>query len=196
MNEDYLWDKTGEPDPEIQQLEEIFGTLRYLPKPLEIPQDIVPPRRQRNHFPVLAIAASILLALLAAGVWLRVRTERKPEPKTAVVTPVLNEKTPAGTPSGIGPVNNADQAKNKPTNNEEEARNNEQVRKGGLPPLPRNKYHTRSPALTGQEREEALAAKQQLMMALRLTSEKLNLVHRKMQIPIPSNQIKNQHRVG
>ena len=37
MNEDYLWDKSGQPDPEIQQLEEILGTLRYQPKPFEIP---------------------------------------------------------------------------------------------------------------------------------------------------------------
>ena len=34
---DYLWDKTGEPDPEVQELEEILGTLRYQPRPLEIP---------------------------------------------------------------------------------------------------------------------------------------------------------------
>ena len=53
MNDDYLWDKTGQPDPEIQQLEEILGTLRYQPKPLVLP-------RQRNYFPLLAIAASIL----------------------------------------------------------------------------------------------------------------------------------------
>ena len=26
MNEEYLWDKSGEPDPEIAQLEEILGT--------------------------------------------------------------------------------------------------------------------------------------------------------------------------
>ena len=35
---DYLWDKTGEPDPEVQQLEEILSTLRYQPRPLEIPR--------------------------------------------------------------------------------------------------------------------------------------------------------------
>ena len=34
---DYLWDKTGEPDPEVKQLEEILGTQRYQPRPLEIP---------------------------------------------------------------------------------------------------------------------------------------------------------------
>ena len=183
MNEDYLWDKTGKPDPEIQQLEEILGTLRYQPKPLEIPQDVIIPRRQRNHFPILAIAASILLALVAAGVWLRVRTERNTQPKTAVVTPVINEQAPASSPSSTAPEKVV-------------ATNSEQVRKGGLPPLSRNKYHKQPSALAKQEREEALAAKQQLMTALRLTSEKLNLVHRKMQITTPSNQIKNQHRVG
>ena len=34
MNDDYLWDRTGEPDPEIQQLEEVLGTLRYQPRAL------------------------------------------------------------------------------------------------------------------------------------------------------------------
>ena len=38
MNDDYLWDKTGEPDPEIQQLENILGELRYQPRALEIRQ--------------------------------------------------------------------------------------------------------------------------------------------------------------
>jgi hypothetical protein len=51
-------------------------------------------------------------------------------------------------------------------------------------------------ALSKREREEALVAKEQLMMALRLTTEKLSLVHRKTQNPTPANQIKNQHRVG
>ena len=37
MSDDYLWDRTGEPDPEIQKLEEVLGTLRYQPRPLRIP---------------------------------------------------------------------------------------------------------------------------------------------------------------
>jgi len=52
------------------------------------------------------------------------------------------------------------------------------------------------PALKKREREEALAAKEQVMLALRLASEKLNLAHRKTQNPAPANQIKNQHRIG
>jgi hypothetical protein len=51
-------------------------------------------------------------------------------------------------------------------------------------------------ALSKREREEGLAAKEQLMMALRLTTEKLSLIHRKTQNTTPASQIKNQHRVG
>jgi hypothetical protein len=180
MKEDYLWDKTGEPDPEIQQLEEILGTLRYEPKPLELPQDLLTPRRRRNYFPLFAIAATVLLALLATGLWLRVRTESESQPKQASITPAppaVDEKTTVA------------------TNNDEDPKQQkiEQVRKRGLPPLQR-KHRSFSPALAKQEREEALEAKQQVMLALRLTTEKLSLVHKKNQSP--SNQIKNQHRVG
>jgi len=60
---DYLWDKTGEPDPEIQQLEEILGTLRYQPRPLEIPSGLQVGKRSffrglRNHAAPLAIAGT------------------------------------------------------------------------------------------------------------------------------------------
>ena len=37
MKDDYLWDGSGEPDPEIRELEDILGELRYQPRPLEIP---------------------------------------------------------------------------------------------------------------------------------------------------------------
>jgi hypothetical protein len=50
--------------------------------------------------------------------------------------------------------------------------------------------------LSTQEREEALAAKEQLMIALRLASEKLNLAQRKTQGPAPPTQIRNQHKIG
>jgi len=95
MNDDYLWDKSGPPDPEIKQLEEILGTLRYQPKPFEVPA----PRR-RSYFPLLAIAATLLIALLAGGIWLRVRTRDEVPPqqaavpeKTPIVAPAVDEKT-------------------------------------------------------------------------------------------------------
>ena len=67
MNEDYLWDKSGEPDPQIQQLEDILGTLRYQPKPLNLPH-------RRNYFPLLAIAATVVAALMTSGLWLQINS--------------------------------------------------------------------------------------------------------------------------
>jgi hypothetical protein len=169
MKDDYLWDKTGQPDPEIQKLEEILGTLRYEPKPLELPVS-----RRRSYFPLLAIAASLLFALLAAGIWLRVRNQSAPQPQQANV---------ASTPS---PVEEPEpKAIDKPVAPQEVIAVN-------------HKHRPRSvaPALSKREREEALQAKEQLMMALRLTTEKLSLIHRKSQNTTPANQIKNQHRVG
>ena len=165
MKDDYLWDKTGEPDPEIQKLEEILGTLRYQPQPLELP---VP--RRWNYFPLLAIAASLLLALVAAGIWFRVRNQSAPQPQQAKIStpPAVAERKPE--PISPKPVAPQDV-------------------------VAVDNKHRRKPVvstLSKHEREEALVAKEQLMVALRLTTEKLSLIHRKT----PANQIKNQHRVG
>ena len=178
MNDDYLWDKSGEPDPQIQELEEVLGTLRYQPKALDIPPEMLTPRR-RNYWPLLAIAASVLLALIAASAWFRVHTRDAKQPVEASVTPApAKEITPQAPPTDSNPL------PEKPANREVVAVN----RKRRSRPAPA--------ALPKQEQEEALAAKEQLMIALRLTSEKLSLVHRKTQSPVPANQIKNQHRVG
>ena len=153
MNDDYLWDKSGQPDPEIQQLEQILGTLRYQPKPLVIPR--------RNSFAWLAIAASLLLALLAGGIWLRVRSHNEAPPQQARI------ETPKPVQAPQAPRNES--ALNPP-----------------LPPSKRiHKPRSASSVLPKAEREEALMAKEQLMLALRLTTQKLHLVH-----------IKTQHKVG
>jgi hypothetical protein len=61
MNENYLWDKSGEPDPEIQRLENLLSPLGDKTAVLSFPK--------RNYVPYLmAIAASLLM--LAGGVWL------------------------------------------------------------------------------------------------------------------------------
>src|SRR5215813_3949363 len=70
MNDNYLWDRTGEPDAEIQKLEEVLGSLRYEPQPLSIPAELKV--RRNHHFIPLAIAAAIALLVIAAGLWFRV----------------------------------------------------------------------------------------------------------------------------
>jgi hypothetical protein len=152
MNDDYLWDKTGEPDPQIQQLEEILGTLRYQPKPLALPVT-----RSHRYFPMLAIAATVLLALLATGLWFRVRTTTQPRQEQAYVAPAA------------------------PTPVESNRKEPEKVD----PPvkMKRNRSNqSAASALKRRERQEALAVKQQLIIALRLASEKLNLAHKKARI--------------
>lgn len=137
MNDDYLWDKSGEPDPQIQQLEEILGTLRYQPKPLQLP-------RQRNYRPWLAIAATLVITLLAGGLWLRIQNQVASIPSVAIA----QTKAPIiGPPLSVSP---------------------------GTPTK-------RTPRSVKYNRKEALAAKQQLMFALRLASEKLNAAHRRTQ---------------
>ena len=159
MKEDYLWDKSGEPDPEIQELEKILAPLRYQPKPLELP--VV---RHRNYVP-LAIAATILISLLAGGLWLKSSKQISVQPEQAKSVPsVFKEEMPE-------PV---------------VTRNTD---------LPNKRIRRRKPVFTKHEREEALAAKEQVLLALRLASEKLKLVQQRTQAPSP-NQIKNQHRVG
>lgn len=141
MNDDYLWDKSGEPDPQIQQLEEILGTLRYEPKPLKLPEATRP---RRNYFPLLAIAATVVIALLAGAVWLQLRKQVASIPSVAIAQP---EALIIGPPLSLSPE------------------------------APKK----RAPGLVKYDRKEAIAAKQQLMFALRLASEKLNAVHRRTQ---------------
>jgi hypothetical protein len=105
---DYLWDKTGEPEADVQELENLLGTLKYKPRPLEIPADAMPhaaaATRPAMVFsrPRLAIAASLLLTLLA-GAWF---ITRQGEPQKNGIATVNNgsetgtsgqrEKTVAG----------------------------------------------------------------------------------------------------
>jgi hypothetical protein len=69
MSDDYLWDGSGEPDPEIESLERLLANYRYQPKPVEIPAR---PRRLFKVWVVAAAAAIVLMVLagvLAAGMW-------------------------------------------------------------------------------------------------------------------------------
>lgn len=154
MNDDYLWDKSGEPDPQVQQLEDILGTLRYQPKPLRLESN--PLTRRRNYFPLLAIAATVVIALVTGGLWLQLRTPDASIPAVAIAE---RADPPINPPLSVSP-------------------NSRKKRKRGF---------------VNRDREEALAAKQQLILALRVASEKLNTAYRRTQTP---GQIKNQHKAG
>jgi hypothetical protein len=120
--------------------------------------------RRRNYFPLLAIAASLLLALLAGGVWLQTRSRTEApqqQAKVKTVAPEPEQKILAPEPPRTESASN--------------------------PPVVvavTHKHRNKSASSA-----EALMAKQQLMLALRLTTEKLSVVQKK-------TQVRNQHKVG
>jgi hypothetical protein len=179
MNDDYLWDKSGEPDPEIQRLEQILGTLRYQEKPLELPEE-VRPSRSTNHAFLLAIAATVLIALVAAGLWWQAHRNQVPQNHLA--------KAPSSNSTPEPKI--AESSTTKPKEVElSTTGNQENVRR---PRLAKARVPVK-PVWTRKEQEEALAAKQQLLLALRLASEKLNEVQRRAGSTTP---VKNQHKIG
>jgi hypothetical protein len=79
---DYLWDKTGEPEEDVERLENLLGGLRFQPRTFEVPTTLpfaprraIAPARHTFSWSRLAIAASLLLMLLA-GAWLIATKQR------------------------------------------------------------------------------------------------------------------------
>lgn len=188
MNDNYLWDRSGEIDPDIQQLEETLGALRYQAQPLRIPAHLQIQRR-RSLGPLMAIAAAIALVAIALGLWfafkqrqlapsLGAKQESQPGPKAIEnqqpqpkhqpeQAVVKGEPNPSFSPKRHREVTRALQAGNR-----------------ARTPAP--------PQLTPAE----LAQKEQVLVALRLASAKLNVAQRKAQgLPAP-NSIRNQHKIG
>jgi len=187
MDDKYLWDRSGKPDPEIQELEEILSTLRYQPRPLEIPAHFQIARR-RSLFPPLAIAATLILFAVAIGLWIKSNQGRESiANKPAATSDQGNTAGPAIANPGPAEFNagNTPKVDGPPRQEAPKPR----------PLLAVNKSRTRKsqpPKLTPEE----LALKEQVLIALRLTSAKLNVAQRSIQGPPPANMIRNQHKIG
>lgn len=81
---DYLWDKSGESDPEVERLEELFEGLRYKPRDLELPATAQSPARSsRRSWPGLAAATLALMGL--AGLWLVQHRQGATGPQPAAI---------------------------------------------------------------------------------------------------------------
>jgi hypothetical protein len=196
---DYLWDRTGEPDPEVQQLEEILGTLRYQPRPLVIPAGIQVGRQRslfRSSASRLAIAAAIAVLLLGLGLFLAIqRLQRGPEPSVAQSD---NAVGPNKTPPTPEEKQHPSIATIKPTPGQKTVVGRDRHRTNQA--LARNTNRIRNAAIRNQqlaeERKKAEAAKEQLMLALRVASAKLNYAQRKAQELNQKDQVHNQHKTG
>jgi len=197
MSEDYLWDRTDKPDPEIQQLEEVLGTLRYQPRPLNIPAGFEVERAQsffRRSAPRLAIAATIAVLLFGLGLWLglhRLKQNQQPQSVAISNSPAM-KSTPVPAPTA-----NTNPERLSSSSHDELAAG---LKDGNVPKVQRHGSATRSGAslrnqlLALKKRHEAEAAKDQLMLALRLASAKLNFVQKKTLNS--RDEIHNQHKIG
>lgn len=197
MKEDYLWDKTGEPDPEIQQLEQVLGTLRYQPRPLDIPAGLAPGRTSTFLPRFLAIAATIAIMILGVGLWFAMqRTQQVNQ-----IHEVSNKRAKTG--GGSEELAAKPAPKSNPTpvvtgTDPKDKTIRHRVNPGSIShQLATNRRpKLKALELTPNERNEAEAAKEQLMLALRVASSKLNFAQKKVREINSENETHNQHKVG
>jgi hypothetical protein len=193
MEDNYLWDRSGEPDPEIQKLEEILGPLRYQPQPLEIPRHIHVGRR--SFFPAMAIAAALALFAILLGLWfgfhrrqttpaLEAKHDKQIDQQVRAPQP-QPQSVPRDQPSQAAAVQGP-----KPAAIEKRSATPRNLLARNQSRSPRAEI--REPGLTPQE----LAEKEQVLVALRLVSAKLNLAQRKTQGAPQLDTIRNQHKMG
>lgn len=83
MSDDYLWDRSGEPDPEVERLEQVLGKYRYQAKPLAPALKSQLSVRHGGWLKLAAVAATILIAL--AGTWLLWVQNKKDAPITTAI---------------------------------------------------------------------------------------------------------------
>ncbi len=184
MNDNYLWDRSGEPDPEVQELEEILGTLRYQPRPLEIPANIRVAKK-RNYVP-LAIAASIAIMVIGAALWFQLsRSQSAPGIQAnseSKIGPSEKQAAPVEPPKQLATAGGTEESGPRPEPKKMLVASHKH-RETRVP---------RQPAFTPEE----LAEKEQVLTALRLVSAKLNLAQRKVQGLPQRNIFRNQNKIG
>jgi hypothetical protein len=78
MNEDYLWDRTGEADPEIAHLEDVLGKLRWQ---RTLPAS--PPARTPHRWRATRLMTIAATAVVALGAVFFVRQMQTPAPVTS-----------------------------------------------------------------------------------------------------------------
>lgn len=169
MNDKYLWDKSGEPDEEVQHLESLLSEFRYQPRPLVLPEEM--PKRMIFSYTTVRYAAIAAVAFLALGlgIWLSGRTGTND--RDVAITPATPTPTKASEPPST-PVPNV--APLPPPS---------QVVKQFQTAAPKARFAKHVPKRQPKQtlEEEGEQAKEKVLYALQLTSEKLNLIAKKVQ---------------
>jgi len=190
VNEDYLWDKSGDPDPEIEQLEKTLAPLRFERggEPLPFPS-VSRWKLGRAFSPSLAVAASLMFLILAGGLWFGLRSWRHVDDRASVAAGAPRQGNASEesllNPQSAPPA--AEQEKPASDTTDPGALVAESNANKLLRPLsgPR-RTATRHPRRKASSRQAQLAsqgenAKAQLILALHIASDKLSAVQKKIQ---------------
>jgi hypothetical protein len=182
MKDDYLWDKSGEPDTEIEHLERVLGSLRSK----RSSRDLMPaleklPRTKPRLSPALmAIAAAIAFAVLALGAFAFIQRQSKHQDAGNALV-MVNDGAAAPTSDNAPPANGTSEPKQQ--DNGQPAPVEVSITKPKRSVFAsRRRSINRSNEALNNEREQAagLLAKEQLIKALEITSSKLNFVQKKV----------------
>ena len=180
MKDDYLWDKSGEVDPEIEHLERVMSGLRSK----RTAQDMMPAfenlqrTRPRSFSKLMAIAATVAFAALALGAFAFIQRESQKQDTgsqpIAMVSPVPAE-TASAPPAAINAPKEQDES-------QPPVLGVSSTRPKRAATETRRRAVNRSLEASVHEREQAegLMAKEQLIKALEITSSKLNFVQKKV----------------
>lgn len=200
---DYLWDKTGEPDAEVERLEELLGAFAHAPRALELPPDLRVAEPRRRLWPALLAVAAVAL-MLCAGLWLATLRGRdagrniaeqpaRPAEQQGATT-VVNTNTATPEQGKLnkqlaGSAPHKEMLIEKPAPRVKRPRRQTHASTLAAAPLkaPREDREARARRDERRASEVAVAAsaseqreaKEQLMYALRLTSAKLNEARRR-----------------
>lgn len=192
MNDDYLWDKSGEPDPEIEQLEQLLGNLRHKHPARGLPLPLRAPLQQRRTFTPFLAAAAVLLMMIAAGLWFAISSGGQKEAAGVLASSVEPERLsdrfnlegmsaaalqraadetekPEPVAAGATIASRPDRPRRAPAPNRRE------------PSAPLTARATPANRAERISEDEGVAAREQLIKALHLTSSKLNQVQKRMQ---------------
>ncbi len=170
MNDKYLWDKSGEPDEEIQHLESLLSEFRYQPRPLVLPE-ATPKRMIFSYlntvsFRYAAIAAVALLAL-GLGLWLPLGPTDKQQ---QIVEQQIMPPAPSSTDKQAPGVDIKPQP---------EVQRPQIVKHSAPSPTRTGKAHLRT--VNKQAKLEGEQAKEKVLYALQITSMQLAAITKKIQ---------------
>ena len=179
MKEDYLWDKTGA-DPAIEKLENALSVFQFDEGSLQIPVSVCAPVEGRRYFKFLsfgfAAAACVGVAVISWALWAPVSNPNTvPEPEQAFTRPAEEILDTIGSKPDV-PVTVDVKA---PAPDRTAGHYKKAVSKAVRPAAVTARVKKPAPAAQPFTKEE-IYAYNRLMLALSITSDKLNLVKEKI----------------